>query len=74
MKDRNKRDNLYKEGTIISAKENPALNLVINKYLQRIYYCTAIGAPDGQQFAYFEHNLLTPVSAQERKILPVDMK
>lgn len=59
MRDRNKRDNLYQEGTIISAKENPDLKLVITKYCQRVYYC-AIEGETGQRFAYFEHNLVPP--------------
>ena len=33
--------------------------LVITKYCQRIYYC-AIEGETGQQFAYFEHNLIPP--------------
>jgi hypothetical protein len=60
MKDRNKRDNLYAEGTIITAKENPDLELVITKYCQRIYYCELPGETSGQRFAYFERNLIPP--------------
>jgi hypothetical protein len=61
MRDRNKRDNVYQEGTIISAKENPSLNLVITKYNQRIYFCDIVGQT-GQRFAYFEHNLISPLN------------
>ena len=63
MRDKNKRDNFYQEGTIITAKENPDLKLVITKYCQRIYYC-AIEGETGQQFAYFEHNLIAPTKAK----------
>jgi hypothetical protein len=62
MKDRNKMDNLYEEGTIICAKENPTLKLVITKYSQRIYYCTVPGDTTGRRFAYFESNLIPPVN------------
>lgn len=61
MKDKNKADNLYEEGTVITAKENPDLKLLITKYCQRIYYCTVVGDALGQQFAYFESNLIPPV-------------
>ena len=60
MRDRNVKDNLYEEGTLITAKENPALVLVIKKYVQRIYYCEIAGQPGLQQLAYFERNLIPP--------------
>ena len=53
-------DNLYKEGTIISAIENPALKLVITRYFQRIYYCNVVGEPDRKPFVYFERELIAP--------------
>lgn len=62
MRDRNKSDNIYKEGTVITAQENPELNLVITKYCQRIYYCQTVDAPLVRQFAYFERNLVAPKS------------
>ena len=62
MRDRNQMDNLYKEGTIITAKENPELKLIITKYCQRIYHCRAVGDPEGKAFAYFERNLIAPLS------------
>lgn len=64
MRDRNLKDNIYKEGTIITAKDNPALSLIITKYCQRIYYCAAVENSDGRQFAYFEHNLIAPSKPQ----------
>jgi hypothetical protein len=59
MRDRNQRDNIYQEGTFITAKENPELKLVITKYSQRIYYCTDV-ADESRRFAYFERNLIAP--------------
>ena len=61
MRDRNQMDNLYEEGSIITAKENPELKLIITKYCQRIYHCRAVGEPEGRAFAYFERNLIAPV-------------
>jgi len=60
-------DNLYEEGSIITAKENPDLKLVITKYCQRIYHCRPVGEPDGRAFAYFERNLIAPVQNKLRE-------
>lgn len=54
-------DNIYPEGTLVIAKAHPALHLVITKYLQRIYYCAAVGDEHGKQLAYFEREI-TPVN------------
>lgn len=49
------------ERSHITAKENPALPLVIVKYYQRIYYCAVIGNPDHKHLAYFEGELNPPM-------------
>ncbi len=59
MRDRNLKDNIYPEGTFITAKDNPQLRLVITKYCQRIYYCSDF-ADESRRFAYFERNLIAP--------------
>ena len=53
-------DNIYAEGTQISAKVNPSLKLKIMNYRQRIYYCAVIGDEEGKQFAYYERELVPP--------------
>ncbi len=53
-------DNKYNVGTMIFAKSNPQLALIIKKYYQRIYYCGVATQPDGHQFAYFERELVPP--------------
>jgi hypothetical protein len=53
-------DNIYPEGTLITAKVNPGLPLVIRKYYQRIYYCAIVGDPAHKHFAYFERELIPP--------------
>ena len=53
-------DNLYKEGSILTAKENPELDLIITRYFQRIYYCDVIGKPGNKQLVYFERELNPP--------------
>jgi hypothetical protein len=52
-------DNRYNEGTIITAKADPDLKLMIMKYYQRIYYCVVVDNPD-RNLAYFERELITP--------------
>jgi len=51
-------DNIYKLGSITTAKVNPALKLVIVKYYQRIYYCAETDNPSSKHLAYFENELL----------------
>ncbi|HEY3405374.1 MAG TPA: hypothetical protein VGK59_18440 [Ohtaekwangia sp.] len=60
MSYRTNSDNIYPEGILIEAKENPALRLRIVKYYQRIYYCAVVGDEDRKQLAYFERELIPP--------------
>jgi hypothetical protein len=53
-------DNIYKVGTIITAKDFPARKLHITTYKQRIYYCATVDQPAARQLAYFEHELIQP--------------
>ncbi|HEY5747413.1 MAG TPA: hypothetical protein VIU12_15145 [Chryseolinea sp.] len=53
-------DNLFPEGTLITAKADPGLKLKIMRYYQRIYYCAVVDAPEHKQFAYFERELIAP--------------
>jgi hypothetical protein len=57
-------DNIYQEGTIITAKSNPHRKLIIGRYIKRIYYCNPIDDPDGKALVYFERELIAPVTAQ----------
>ncbi len=62
MKNEINNDNLYKEGSFIYARIDPTLKLIINKYRQRIYYCSVVGHPEQNNFAYFEKELILPAS------------
>lgn len=53
-------DNIYPEGTLITAKKDPSLQLKIVKYIQRIYYCDVVGDETRQQLAFFERELIPP--------------
>ena len=60
MSFRTNSDNLYQVGTIIFAKASPEVSLLIEKYYQRIYYCSVHGNEGAKQLAYFERELLPP--------------
>lgn len=53
-------DNKYPVGTLVSAKINPELKLVVDAYKQRIYYCAVVGKPEVKQLVYFERELIAP--------------
>jgi hypothetical protein len=57
-------DNIYKEGTFISAKADPKRKLIIDRYLKRIYYCKMVDDPTGKLFVYFERELIAPQPVQ----------
>jgi hypothetical protein len=56
-------DNIYPEGTILSAKASPFVKLKVVSYNQRIYYCTVVGEESKKPLAYFERELLPPPGA-----------
>jgi hypothetical protein len=66
MSYRNK-DNIYAEGTILSAKASPSVELKVMSYNQRIYYCAVVGDEGKKQVAYFERELLPPLVIAERQ-------
>jgi len=63
MSYRTNSDNIYPEGTLITAVTNPSLKLRITKYNQRVYYCAVVGDEEQKQLAYFERELIPPVKA-----------
>jgi hypothetical protein len=66
-------DNIYQEGTIVSAKVDPTLKLIIKKYCQRIYYCSVVDHPEQNKFAYFERELIPPnTESKEVHFFPVN--
>lgn len=60
MSYRTNSDNIYAAGTLITAVENPGLQLKIRKYYQRIYYCTVVSDVGRKELAYFERELIPP--------------
>jgi hypothetical protein len=64
-------DNIFEEGSTITARARPDQPLVIIKYLERIYYCSALDAPDQKHFAYFERELISPKILSEEHLKQV---
>jgi hypothetical protein len=61
-------DNLYPVGTVVKAKVDPTLPLIIEQYNGRIYYCAAVDTPEHRHFAYFERELIPPVAITENNL------
>ena len=50
--------NKYNPGDVVYAKVNPALSLVIRRYIDQVYYCKIQDDPDRNELVYFERELL----------------
>jgi len=51
-------DNKYKEGTIVCAIVNPTQELLIRRYVDRIYYCKIQNDLAHKELVYFERELI----------------
>ncbi|WP_319499440.1 hypothetical protein [uncultured Draconibacterium sp.] len=51
-------ENKFKEGEVVRAKVNPNQNLIVRRYLDRIYYCKIQEDPGHNDLVYFERELL----------------
>jgi hypothetical protein len=63
-------DNLYNVGSIITAKANPELKLMIMRYYHRTYYCADVKQPHEQHLCYFEKDLISPSSIRRENKMP----
>lgn len=53
-------DNRFPLGTVVYAKENLSLKLVVKSYYQRVYYCTIAEDPSRKELVYFDRELVPP--------------
>jgi len=58
MNDITSMENKYKEGETVHAKENPAIDLKVRRYVHKIYYCRKKEDQDGKDLVYFERELI----------------
>ncbi len=56
-------ENKFKEGEVVRARINPNQNLIVNRYVNQIYYCKIQENPTHKDLVYFE-----------RELLPLDIK
>ncbi|MBO3697891.1 hypothetical protein [Roseivirga sp. E12] len=56
-----KKDNKYKEGEIVYAKECPSIPLVIRRYVHRVYYCKIVDDKEEDELVYYERELIQPL-------------
>lgn len=52
------KENKYKEGEIVYAKECPSIPLKIRRYVHRVYYCRIVGDAENDELVYFERELV----------------
>jgi hypothetical protein len=60
-------ENKYKEGDVVYAKINPALKLVIRRYIDNIYYCKIQEDLNRKELVYFERELASDNDPAESK-------
>ena len=51
-------ENIFPEGSVVYAKEDPTLKLVVRRYVDRIYYCTISEDPSHKELVYYERELV----------------
>jgi len=56
MKIRSNTDNIYSEGSLVTARDHSECQLVIESYRQKIYYCQVVGYPL-KKSVYFEREI-----------------
>lgn len=50
-------ENKYKEGSVVCARVDPTLKLIIRRYIDRIYYCRVQSEPERKELVYFEREI-----------------
>ncbi|HEY0653318.1 MAG TPA: hypothetical protein VGD65_09325 [Chryseosolibacter sp.] len=67
MSNKRENDNLYPAGTVIAAKANPQVKLVIMKYIHQTYYCSVLGNAVVNNLKYREQDLIAPDSGEPQR-------
>jgi len=61
-------ENKFKVGEVLRAKINPNQNLIVKRYVDRVYFCKIQENPAHKDLVYFEQELL-PLDAQNIGLL-----
>lgn len=56
-------ENKYKSGEIVSERIRPSLKLVVNRYVNGIYYCWIQERDSKKELVYFERELVGGMTA-----------
>ncbi|MEO9806105.1 MAG: hypothetical protein ABJF04_22790 [Reichenbachiella sp.] len=51
-------ENKYKPGDTVYARASPDVELMVRRYIKRIYYCQLPKQPDHKDLPFFERELL----------------
>ncbi|MDI9340942.1 MAG: hypothetical protein QM534_10275 [Sediminibacterium sp.] len=50
-------ENKFKVGAYVYAINNPAIKLIIRRYVDKIYYCRIDNSPESKDLVYFEREI-----------------
>jgi hypothetical protein len=56
-------ENKYKNGEIVTERIRPSLKLIVNRYVNGIYYCLIQERESKRELVYFERELISGISA-----------
>ena len=62
-------DNKYKEGSTVCSTVNPTQELLIRRYVDRIYYCRIQNDLAHKELVYFERELMNCPEKMSEKLL-----
>jgi hypothetical protein len=51
---------IYPKGTIVTTKADPTVALKVERYYNRIYYCSSVNSPLTKQVVYYNRELTQP--------------
>ena len=64
----------FKIGDVVHERTNPSQKLIVNRYVDRVYYCKIQSAPNRKELVYFERELIADIfiSNELRSTIPLN--
>ena len=50
-------ENKFPEGMVVTTKTEPSVKMIINTYMDRVYFCVRVGDRTGKELPCFEREL-----------------
>jgi hypothetical protein len=50
-------ENKFPEGMVVTTKSEPSIKMIINTYMDRVYFCVRVGDRTGKELPCFEREL-----------------